>query len=776
MMKRCSLLATSVVFVLCLALCGVGWAQSPEGREQTTPSYQDERAYAAEGPVGPIDPGGEIPAGPTSPGVTPPIATIEACNFDDNAVENGGYLFIPPDPIAAAGPNHLVNVVNTMIEWYERSTGVREHRDALQDFFGPTPLGTPTFDPKVIYDQYAGRFVVVTLERTTGPNDSYILVAVSKTSNPNDGWWFHSIDSKTRIGGINTWADYPGLAVDDKAVYITSNMFSFFGPYAGVRLWIIDKGLGGGFYGGGPASVNVYDPYALAGVPGNEATTQPAHMFGPMPTGQSGFPVGTWLVSYSGWTNGGAVGSEWMHLIEVDDPLGTDGGPYFYQEWCHIGDIEDIGGAFGWPSLPDAPQLGSVRRIEVNDRRCLNAVWRYNKLYASTTILPNSGPDLGQTTAHWLEMDTSTPSTISMNDHGDVGAEDLGIETYTYFPSVMVNKVGDMAVGFSASNTSMYASACYTGREPADPAGTVKGTNVYAAGMDSYYRTFGGSDNRWGDYSGLALCPNNELTFWAYNEYAITRGTPTGREDGRWGTRYAGFRITSRGDIPATVEFMPSFLGPSGIPKSVPCYIELPVGYDPADIRVGTVMVNDALGAKPWPRRVGDFDGDGIPDRMVVFDRSDLIDLLTAPVSGTLEGEEGTAIPVIQPWGDYAVTVSGVLTDGTRFSGRDVIRVVGPVAGSVGSDGATVVLHPTSLAGGGKISYELAEAGPVSLRIYDAAGRLMRTLEVGHKSAGPHEVAWDRRTDDGLKAGPGVYFIRLEQRGEANIQKLLIVE
>jgi hypothetical protein len=31
----------------------------------------------------------------------------------------------------------------------------------------PGYLGTFTFDPKVIYDQYAGRFVVVTLDDST---------------------------------------------------------------------------------------------------------------------------------------------------------------------------------------------------------------------------------------------------------------------------------------------------------------------------------------------------------------------------------------------------------------------------------------------------------------------------------------------------------------------------------------------------------------------------------------------------------------------------------
>ena len=39
-----------------------------------------------------------------------------AFNFDDNATENGGFVFIPPDPIGSAGLDRLIGVVNAGIE------------------------------------------------------------------------------------------------------------------------------------------------------------------------------------------------------------------------------------------------------------------------------------------------------------------------------------------------------------------------------------------------------------------------------------------------------------------------------------------------------------------------------------------------------------------------------------------------------------------------------------------------------------------------------------
>ena len=184
-----------------------------------------------------------------------------AYNFDDNATETG-FLLIPPDPIGAAGTDRVIAVVNVGIECRTK-TGTLIFRDALRDFFSPLgaqTLGTLTFDPKIVYDHYENRFVVVTLERwlvgNGDPSDeSRILVAVSKTSTPatatSADWWYMAINSKTNIGGSDNWADYPGFEVDEEAVYITANMFPFTSGTFGVRLWIIDKGVVGGFYSGG---------------------------------------------------------------------------------------------------------------------------------------------------------------------------------------------------------------------------------------------------------------------------------------------------------------------------------------------------------------------------------------------------------------------------------------------------------------------------------------------------------------------------------------------
>jgi hypothetical protein len=399
----------------------------------------------------------------------------------------------------------------------------------------------------------------VTLERVVSGlpidpgNVSRLLLAVSKNGNPKGptaaDWNYQAIDSKVLFGGIvELWADYPGFEADEEALYITANMFAFppFAGYGGMRLWIVDKGAGsGGFYDGGLSAVSVTNPYAGGGI---ATTTMPAQVYGDGGVGGPGSTLGTFLVSYSGLTDGGIGGLEYLQVVAVDDPLGNVGGPYFSQEFVPVGDIEDVGGSLGFPALPDAPQLGTSDLIEVNDRRLLDAVWRDDSLWCTTTVIPNLGVDMGETTAHWFQLDTQFgPGLIAWNDGGNIGGEDIAVGTTTFFPSVAVNRDGDALFGFSACAASIYAGAYVTGREAGDPLTTVQDTEVVKAGMDSYLRTFGGGRNRWGDYSGISIDPSNDDFAWVFNQFADQRGTPTsGGEDGRWGTYWMRAKFKSR--------------------------------------------------------------------------------------------------------------------------------------------------------------------------------------------------------------------------------------
>ncbi len=65
------------------------------------------------------------------------------------------------------------------------------------------------------------------------------------------------------------------------------------------------------------------------------------------------------------------------------------------------------------------------------------------------------------------------------------------------------------------------------------------------------------------------------------------------------------------------------------------------------------------------------------------------------------------------------------------------------------------------------IEYSIAAPGRVTLRVYDVAGREVRTLVDRDVEPGEHKAVWDGTTDAGQRAASGVYFAKMEVAGRA---------
>ncbi len=65
-----------------------------------------------------------------------------------------------------------------------------------------------------------------------------------------------------------------------------------------------------------------------------------------------------------------------------------------------------------------------------------------------------------------------------------------------------------------------------------------------------------------------------------------------------------------------------------------------------------------------------------------------------------------------------------------------------------------------------RIAYTVPAAAVVTLKVYNLAGQLVRTLVDGPSSAGGHEVIWDGRDDAGQSVASGTYFYELRADGE----------
>jgi flagellar hook capping protein FlgD/putative Ig domain-containing protein/WD40 repeat protein len=82
--------------------------------------------------------------------------------------------------------------------------------------------------------------------------------------------------------------------------------------------------------------------------------------------------------------------------------------------------------------------------------------------------------------------------------------------------------------------------------------------------------------------------------------------------------------------------------------------------------------------------------------------------------------------------------------------------------------------RPNPFSGTTAIHFELPVDTRVRLDIFDAQGRLIRTLAAGGYPAGFHTLEWDHRTDGGKTLGAGVYLYRI-QAGRFRDQKKMVL-
>jgi hypothetical protein len=67
------------------------------------------------------------------------------------------------------------------------------------------------------------------------------------------------------------------------------------------------------------------------------------------------------------------------------------------------------------------------------------------------------------------------------------------------------------------------------------------------------------------------------------------------------------------------------------------------------------------------------------------------------------------------------------------------------------------------------IAFSLAGRSRVTIRVFDAAGRVVRTLVDSQLEAGPHTVIWNGTTETGRRAASGVYFVKMETTGPTDV-------
>src|SRR5437773_7037475 len=120
----------------------------------------------------------------------------------DGIRELAGSTITAPDPQVAAGPNHVVEMANLMVEIFSKS-GVSLQNETFASFFN---VSASSGDPRVIYDASSGRWFATSMDGK---------LAVSNSTDPTGTWKLYSLPCAS--------FDNPSLGVSDDKVVISNN-------------------------------------------------------------------------------------------------------------------------------------------------------------------------------------------------------------------------------------------------------------------------------------------------------------------------------------------------------------------------------------------------------------------------------------------------------------------------------------------------------------------------------------------------------------------------
>jgi uncharacterized repeat protein (TIGR01451 family) len=495
-------------------------------------------------------------------------------NFEGNDIgessSDGVFVGAPPDTNGDVGPNHYVQMVNTVFSVYSK-TGTR--------LSGPTPINNlwksaanatqfnctaySRGDPIVQYDSMANRwlisqfnFPVVPVPNVTSlptpPFDQCIAISVTPDpTGPYHLYDFHYSDT--------LFNDYPHFGVWPDAYYMSVNQF--------------DLTTGYEFHSAGACAFERQK--MLAGDPNARQVCFDESAFDPG-TASGNFVYGGQLPSDLDGTGIGAnfatppPAGEPNFFMQFDDST-TAGQDKLLMFKFHVDWQNPMNSTFGNGKangngtpieIPVAdfssnlcnyarnclPQKDSADGLDsISDRLMYRLAYRNFGDHES--LLVNHTVSVGDATTHagirWYELRNPNGSpTVHQQSTWAPDAEQR------WMGSIGMDQTGAVALGYSLTSKSRNPAIAYTARRSSDPLGQMTlGEGLLYQGLGAQV----GTQSRWGDYSSMSLDPNG-CTFWYTTEHYLGTGSFN------WGTRIGSFTLPTCGDPQLSLNASSSFL------------------------------------------------------------------------------------------------------------------------------------------------------------------------------------------------------------------------
>ncbi len=446
--------------------------------------------------------------------VAPLVGTTNGLNFA--GIGQGDYGFsvqyAPPDTVGAAGATQYVQWVNTDFAVFNKSTGqivsgFPKPGNSIWAGFGGGCESNNDGDPIVQYDKLANRWILTQFSVSTTP---YLqCVAVSTTSDATGSYYRYAFS----YGNVQ-FNDYPKLGVWPDGYYISYNIFNNAQTFAGSKVCAFDRAKM--LLGDTSATQQCFQLSTSYGglLPSDlDGTTAPL-------AGTPNF-----------FMNFGANSLNlWKFHVDFANPVNTTfTGPTNIPVMTFNAACSGGGACI--------PQPGTSNKLDsLGDRLMYRLAYRnrsgVESLLVNHSVTVGTNKKTSVTSVRWYEI-RNPNGTPSVFQQGTLSTAD---KIHRWMGSIAMDKVGNIALGFSASSSSVYPSIRYTGRVPTDPLGTMQSENIIQVGTGSQ-STF--QLHRWGDYSAMTVDPVDDCTFWYTTEYLKSNGS------WNWSTRIASFKFPS---------------------------------------------------------------------------------------------------------------------------------------------------------------------------------------------------------------------------------------
>lgn len=440
-------------------------------------------------------------------------ATGEAADAGEAVQELTGPLvsFIgqgganPPDPNGDVGPDHYVQMVNSTIQVWDKQGNSLTGPTAINQLWqnavaagqGQDQCRTQNAgDPIVLYDQQVDRFMISQFTNpnsATGPGGTFpMCIAYSQTGDPTQNWFVYQFN-------LPASHDYMKYGIWPDGLYMSTFEGGSVGAYVFDRAQMIS---------GSPATFQAFTGVAMgAGVDGRGTRIVPADWDGDNPP-PAGAP-NPFAMSFDGAVDGGndRIEISEFHVDWVTPANSTFGVVTTLNTAAFDTDLNCT------PTFRDCiPQPGVTNRIDSLSNR-LMARLQYRNFGGHESMVINQTVDADgndRAGVRWYELRRGGGA-WTIHQQGTYAPVD-GV--HRWMGAAAMDGQGNIALGYSVSDgTATFPGLRYTARHAGDPLGAMtQGEQVLAAGTTTE------TSNRWGDYAGLVVDPEDECTFWFTGE------------------------------------------------------------------------------------------------------------------------------------------------------------------------------------------------------------------------------------------------------------------